>query len=66
MTSDIDVFRSAQLLVKQHGEDAPIEAAMWADAMLESGDRITNRKISTVGRHHEAKATDRRSPRLCW
>ena len=24
--------------MKQHGEDAPIEAAMRADAMLESGD----------------------------
>jgi hypothetical protein len=24
--------------VKQHGEDAPIEAAMRADAMLEAGD----------------------------
>jgi len=24
--------------VKQHGEDAPIEAAMRADAMLEKGD----------------------------
>ena len=30
--------RSANLLVKQHGEDAPIEAAMRADAMLERGD----------------------------
>ncbi len=31
MTSDLDIFRSANLLVKQHGEDAPIEAAMRAD-----------------------------------
>ncbi len=38
MTSDLDIFRSASLLVKQHGEDAPIEAAMRADAMLEKGD----------------------------
>ena len=38
MTSDIDIFRSAQALVKQHGPDAPIEAAMRADAMLEAGD----------------------------
>ena len=35
MTSDIDIFRSANLLVKQHGEDAPIKAAMRADAMLD-------------------------------
>ncbi len=38
MTSDLDIYRSANLLVKQHGEDAPIEAAMKADAMLERGD----------------------------
>ncbi len=38
MTSDIDIYRSANLLVKQHSEDAPIEAAMRADAMLEAGD----------------------------
>ncbi len=38
MTSDLDIYRSAQVLVKQHGQDAPIEAAMRADAMLEAGD----------------------------
>ncbi len=38
MTSDLDIYRSAQALVKQHGEDAPIHAAMKADAMLETGD----------------------------
>ena len=38
MTSDIDIFRSANLLVKQHGPDAPVHAAMRADAMLEKGD----------------------------
>ncbi len=34
MTSDLDTYRSANLLVKQHGEDAPIPAAMRADATL--------------------------------
>ncbi len=28
---DLDIYRSTNLLVKQHGEDAPIEAAMRAD-----------------------------------
>jgi hypothetical protein len=32
MTSDLDIYRSANVLVKQHGQDAPIEAAMRADA----------------------------------
>jgi hypothetical protein len=38
MTSDLDIYRSARVLVKRHGEDAPIETAMRADAMLEAGD----------------------------
>ncbi len=38
MISDIDIYRSANLLVKQHSDDAPIHAAMRADAMLEVGD----------------------------
>ncbi len=35
---DLDIYRSANVLVTRHGEDAPIEAAMRADAMLEKGD----------------------------
>ena len=38
MAPDLDIYRSANLLVKQHVEDAPIHAAMRADAMLEVGD----------------------------
>ncbi len=38
MTSDLDIYRSANVLVKRHGQDAPIEAAMRADAMLERAD----------------------------
>ncbi len=38
MTSDLDIYRSAQVLVKQHGADAPIHAAMRADELLEKGD----------------------------
>ncbi len=35
MTSDRDIYRTANLLIKQHGQDAPIHAAMRADAMLD-------------------------------
>ncbi len=35
---NLGIYRAANLLVKQHGEAAPIEAAMRADAMLEAGD----------------------------
>ncbi len=38
MIPDLDIYRSANLLVKRHGEDAPVEAAMRADVMLEAGD----------------------------
>ncbi len=38
MIPDLDIYRSANLLVKRHGEDAPIHAAMRADAMLDVGD----------------------------
>ena len=38
MTSDLDIYRAAAVLIKQHGQDAPIHAAMRADAMLEAGD----------------------------
>ncbi len=38
MISDLDIYRSAQVLIKQHGPDAPIHAAMRADSMLEAGD----------------------------
>ena len=36
--SGLDIYRSANLLVKQRGTEAPIHAAMPADAMLEKGD----------------------------
>ena len=37
MTSNLDIYRSANVLVKQHGDDAPIHAAMRADEMLDKG-----------------------------
>ncbi len=38
MTSDLDIYRSANGLIKQHGEAADIEAAMRADECLAAGD----------------------------
>jgi hypothetical protein len=34
---DLDIYRTAHELIKQHGDSAPIEAAMRADEMLEKG-----------------------------
>ena len=38
MTSDLDIYRSANELIKQHGDAADIEAAMRADGCLAAGD----------------------------
>ena len=38
MTDEIDIYRSAKLLIDQHGDDASIHAAQEADACLEKGD----------------------------
>ena len=38
MTSDLDIYRSANELIKQHGDAADIEAAMRADELAEDGD----------------------------
>ncbi len=38
MFPNLDIYRTANVLVKQHGADAPLQAAMRADAMLEKAD----------------------------
>jgi hypothetical protein len=38
VTSELDIYRSAQVLIREHAEDAAIEVAMRADAMLDRGD----------------------------
>ena len=38
MTPDLDIYRSAQVLVKQNGAAAPVHAAMRADELLKAGD----------------------------
>lgn len=38
MPSEIDIYRSAKLLIDQHGEDAPIFAAMRVDGLAAAGD----------------------------
>jgi hypothetical protein len=36
--SDLDIYRTAWMLIDEHGEEASIEAAMRADKRLEAGD----------------------------
>ena len=36
--SDLDIYRAANLLIREYGGEAPIEAARKADLMLDRGD----------------------------
>ena len=38
MISDPDVWRGAQLLIKHHGDEAPVVVAERVDGMLKKGD----------------------------
>ena len=37
MTTELDIYRTANVLVKRYGEDASLEAGHRADALLEKG-----------------------------
>ncbi len=62
MIPDLDIYRSAQVLVKQHGIDAPIEAAIRADAMLDKGDldgyAVWKRVLKAVGELARSEPTE--------
>ena len=38
LTTDLDIFRSARVLIVQHGQDAAQEATRRADALRDKGD----------------------------
>jgi hypothetical protein len=52
MTPDLDIYRTANVLVKRYGEDAALEAAQRADTMLEKGSldgqRVWKRVLAAV------------------
>ncbi len=60
-TSDLDIYRTANVLIREHGEDAALEAAQRADAMLEKGcldgRRVWKRVLAAV------KEIQRQEPR---
>ncbi len=62
MTSDLDVWRAANLLFKRHGGDAALAAAQCADELLEKGDvesqLVWKRIVCTI---HELKLTNLRA-----
>lgn len=52
MTSDLDIYRTTNVLIREHGEDAALETAQRADAMLEKGSldgqRVWKRVLAAV------------------
>ena len=38
MTTNREIYQATTLLIKQHGDEAPIHAAMRADELMEAGD----------------------------
>ena len=44
MVTDLDIWRAANLLVRQHGDEAEIEATRNLDLMLDRGD-IEGQKV---------------------
>jgi hypothetical protein len=38
MTSDLDIYRTANVLIREHGDEADFVAAQRADSFLEAGD----------------------------
>ena len=52
MTSDLDIYRTANVLIREHGDEADLEAAQHADAMLEKGaidgQRVWKRVLAAV------------------
>ena len=52
MTSDLDIYRTASVLIREHGKDAALEAAQRADAMPEKGcpdgQRVWKRVLAAV------------------
>ncbi len=49
MTSDLDIYRTASVLIREHGEEAALEAAQRADAMLEKGCLDGQRLLESPG-----------------
>ena len=61
MTSDLDIYRTANVLIREHGDRAGLEAARRANAMLEKGildgQRLWKRVLAAV------KEIQRQEPR---
>ncbi len=66
LTSALDIYRCAKLLIDQHGEDAATHAAKRADALLEDGDMEGSRVwLNIVDAIKELQRTQPRRDEPC-
>ena len=49
MISDIDIWRCAQLMINNHGDEASLEAAKMADDFLSKGNTEAQRVWMRIG-----------------
>ena len=56
MIPDLDIYRSAKLLVKRHGADAPIQATMREE--LQRAERVQGEPTALHGRYHRLSKRD--------
>jgi hypothetical protein len=60
MASTIDIYRTAAVLIRQHGDWAALEAAGRADALQERGDRDGERVwVRVLAAVEELQCTER-------
>ena len=62
MISDLDIYRTARMLIDEHGEEASIEAAMRADEFLANGNLDGQGARSRKGVPGDLKAGSRDHP----
>ena len=67
LTSDLDIYRTASVLIREHGDEAELVAAQRVDSFLEAGDmagsavwRRVLRAIKEIWREerHEGEAVN--------
>jgi hypothetical protein len=62
MTADLDIWRAANVLVKEYGDEAPLLAARRCDALLANGDLDGERVWKSILRAvEELRRTERRN-----
>ena len=65
MIPDLDIYRTAAVLIKQHGQDAPIHAAMRADELLAVGDLDGCAALKRLVKAVEELLSKERPPGAC-